>query len=530
MTVWEGLASAVAHAVEQQNARLITTYRADPRRREEDANTERSIAEGAYAKRQIFELLQNAADASRAGRGRCKVLLTDSTLYVANTGNPLSVHGVETLMAAHLSAKRDDQIGRFGLGFKSVLAVSDRPTILSSSGSLSFDRKWSRDELEREFPGRPHYPVTRLARPVDPDTLRRSDRVLDELMTRATTVVVLPLRGHRALLADSMRLFPAEFLLFSQHVERLDVEDRQSGSARRITLGRGADGLLELDDAGRRSTWVVQSVVHTPSKQALLDGGYQAARESVEISWAAPLQGAPRGVGTFWAYFPTAELTTLSGIVNGAWKLADDRESLLPGPFNDEILTEVLPRLVVSALPRLCRPDRPAVVIDVLPARGREARGHADDVINQPIMTAVSETQCVPNMLGDLRHPRRINLHPEVVDADELTLWGTVCPDPENWAHPSLGNQERRAKVVRLLGFHQRSAKTLKEWAEHLVKESSVEGSAVAVRLLAALIRRKPELASELTSARVLLLDDGTVHACRRGQVFLPGSETQLGD
>ena len=94
-----------------------------------------------------------------------------------------------------------------------------------------------------------------------------------------------------------------------------------------------------LDDASRRSVWVVRSQRHQPSKEALQDGGYAAARESVEVTWAAPLQGAPKGVGTFWAYFPTASGTTLSGIVNAPWKLADDRESLLAGPFNDEILT-----------------------------------------------------------------------------------------------------------------------------------------------------------------------------------------------
>jgi superfamily II DNA or RNA helicase len=284
-----------------------------------------------------------------------------------------------------------------------------------------------------------------------------------------------------------------------------------------------------LDDAGKKSIWTVQSTIHTPSAGALRDGGYQAARESLEVTWAAPLEGAPRGVGTFWAYFPTAELTTLSGIVNAAWKLADDRESLLPGLFNEEILTHVLPRLVVSALPSLCRPERPAPAIDVLPARGREARGYADDVINQPLMKAVADTRCIPNLTGDLRHPRRVNLHPDKLDADELTLWASACTDPENWVHHSLNSPERRAKVVRILAIHQRVSRTYKEWVEHLVKDPTVEGSAAAVRLVAALSQRMPDVRKELESARVLLLDDGTVHACRRGQVFLPGSEVRHG-
>src|SRR5690349_5717927 len=137
MTDWAGLDSSVAVAVAEQNDRLLEVYRADPGRLEQDANIERSVSEGAYAKRQLWELLQNAADAMRDGGGRCEVVLTESTLYVANTGSPVSLEGVLALMATHRSVKRGEQIGRFGLGFKSVLAVSDSPMVLSRSGSLA---------------------------------------------------------------------------------------------------------------------------------------------------------------------------------------------------------------------------------------------------------------------------------------------------------------------------------------------------------------------------------------------------------
>lgn len=526
---WEGLDGAVATAVEQQNVRLLDTYRADPGRVEQDANIERSIAEGAYAKRQLFELLQNAADATRAGNGRCEVVLTERTLYVANSGEPVSVHGVETLMATHRSAKRDEQIGRFGLGFKSVLAVSDSPRIFSKSGSFGFDRKDSEDILRALVPGASHYPVTRLATALDPSDWSRGDPVLGGLMKWATTVVVLPLKGHREVLARSMEMFPAEFLLFSQHVERLDVDDRVSGRARSITLARHDSGALLLNDASKRSLWVVRSEIHTPSKAALADGGYQAARERVDTTWAAPVEGAPKGVGTFWAYFPTTSGTTLSGIVNAPWKLADDRESLLAGPFNDELLTRVLPRLVADTIASVHRPGRPTAVLDVLPARGKESRNHADDIINEPVMKAVSERQCIPTLGGGLRHPTRVRLHPEKLEVAELELWASACPDPDSWVHHAVLSAEHRAKVVRLLGYHGRTAVTIKDWVEHLVKEPTVEGSAAAVQLVASLKQRSPEPSNELSRARVLLLEDGTVHACARGQVFLPGGTEQPG-
>ena len=523
MAIWTSIDGEIATAVETQNERLLETYRADPKRLEEDANTERSIHEGAYSQRQLYELLQNAADAMRSGEGRCEVLLTDHTLYVANQGAPLTVHGVETLMAAHLSAKRDDQIGRFGLGFKSVLAVTDSPRIYSRSGSLGFDRARSRADLAREIPGRTHYPVARLAEVLDPGAAARTDPVLDSLMKWATTIVVLPHLTNREHIAASIRAFPAEFLLFSQHVTQLDLEDRlATGVARRITMSRTDDGLFALDDAGKKSTWSVTSRTHVPSAEALREGGYQAARDSVEISWAAPIVGASQKIGLFWAYFPTAEMTTLSGIVNAPWKLADDRERLLAGAFNDELLTEVLPGLISAAMPSLTTAARPCVAIDALPARGRESRGYADDVINQPVYEVASRGQCIPNMLGELRNPRSVKLHPEGVTSEELQLWADVCQDPERWVNHEVGPGERRFKVQRLMNFHQKTAVDVKEWVEHIAK-AGVEGSAAAVQIVASMLARDQSLSGRLRLARVLLLEDGTLDAPRRGQVFLPG-------
>ena len=45
------------------------------------------------------------------------------------------------------------------------------------------------------------------------------------------------------------------------------------------------------------------------------------------------------------------------------------------------------------------------------------------------------------------------------------------------------------------MGYHNRDAVTLRQWVEHLVKEPTVEGSAAAVKLVAALITRMPHRA-----------------------------------
>ena len=55
---------------------------------------------------------------------------------MANTGAPLDAAGVSALAALRASAKRDDarSVGRFGVGFAAVLALSDAPRVVTVHG------------------------------------------------------------------------------------------------------------------------------------------------------------------------------------------------------------------------------------------------------------------------------------------------------------------------------------------------------------------------------------------------------------
>ena len=87
--------------------------------------TEIEALAGGYSYRQVLELVQNAADAilehalavPDAGSGRIVLRLLGSGLYAANTGAPLSRDGIVALLSARSSSKRENQIGRFGIGF-----------------------------------------------------------------------------------------------------------------------------------------------------------------------------------------------------------------------------------------------------------------------------------------------------------------------------------------------------------------------------------------------------------------------------
>src|SRR5688572_15348561 len=123
---WSGAEGSLAEHVLQESERTLQAYRTQPTLVREHVGIEGNIFSGGYGRRQIFELIQNAADAILTGgtRGRVAVVLTENALYCANEGAPIDTDGVTAILSAYLSQKRGAQIGHFGLGFKSVLNVT----------------------------------------------------------------------------------------------------------------------------------------------------------------------------------------------------------------------------------------------------------------------------------------------------------------------------------------------------------------------------------------------------------------------
>ncbi|MFD3793306.1 hypothetical protein ABZ326_06020 [Streptomyces californicus] len=148
-----------------------------------------------------MELVQNAADAisgisdDQSGfAGRAEIVLDpeNRTLYCANAGRPFSRNGITAITHAHFSGKRGDEIGRFGLGFKSVLAVSDAPQVFSRSVSFEFNSRTARNEINRIAPAVKRHPLLRTPTVVDPFSAFTEDPILAELAEWASSIVKLP--------------------------------------------------------------------------------------------------------------------------------------------------------------------------------------------------------------------------------------------------------------------------------------------------------------------------------------------------
>lgn len=518
--IWAGPDSAVVKRVIEQSERCLASYSANPLLVDEHANIELATAQGGYGRRQIYELVQNGADALILGAGgKIQVLLTPEALYCANEGQPIDVRGAECLLSSHVSMKRGTEIGRFGLGFKSVLSVSSEPEFYSRSGSFRFDREDSRRRILTVVSSAERLPALRIGVPADPHQAALRDSSLAELMVWATTVVKLPRLDRRTdRLAEDLANFPAEFLLFSPHVRQLALTDALQRYSRSISV-RHRGKRLVLSEGQAASEWSIFERVHAPSASARDDAGELAHRDEIPIIWAVPTSGRQHKVGTFWAFFPTVDQTTLSGIVNAPWKTNEDRQNLLPGVFNEELL-DVLAELVVTSIWRLTEEADPARYLDVLPGRGREARCWADEYLTSRVYEVAKTRESLPDQLGRMRRPDELKLHPEGVSSEALAAWASYEGRPIDWCHPSVETRERRPRVNRL---KEDVCAGYREWLEALCASDVTAAASLAAMRTAAIVLKQctPAERAEILKSRIVLTSTGELVAPDAARVFL---------
>lgn len=409
--------------LEKLNASRLAAYRACPRDILEHAGKEESVSAGGYGYRQILELVQNGADAileaQQAGSSntgaRIEVRLSGKYLYVANTGAPLSEKGLEALLSSDISPKRGNEIGRFGLGFKSLLRLGGTIDIFTlKAGAIRFDPEKCRQVLRKEF-AVAAVPGLRLAWPLDA-VARAADPELESLRWAETIVraeVLAPgLRGH---LETEIREFPREFLLFLDHPVELCL---CPGKERPLVLrveDKGGVKILHAPDEQVR--WrVFRRDVAVTDHEAVVDATSIHARKSVPLAWATPMDAKREEAGRFWAFFPTHTPTYLPGILNAPWKLNSDRNSLVRGEWNDSLMREAA-MLVLDNLPALSASEDPGRPLDAFPRQPDRQDDDAVPLINA-IWAALPDAPVIPNGTGTLRTARTLRRHPQ--DSQEL--------------------------------------------------------------------------------------------------------------
>jgi superfamily II DNA or RNA helicase len=447
-------ATELRYYIELHNQGLLQAYAAHKSLIREHHGIEQAVMAGGYGYRQILELVQNGADAILEAhetglpviaRSRVQVLLRGSRLYVANTGAPLSNDGVGALLSSHSSPKRGNQIGRFGLGFKSLLALGGTIDLFTrNSGAIRLDPPRCRRMLRERF-DIASAPGLRLAWPLD-DRECLDDRELAGLEW-AETVVRVAVESDETLqhLRNEIRSFPAEFLLFFPVAVELVLDD---GDQPARELGVRPDGeRLVLQDGKETSRWLVaRREVRIIDSRALADATHIHARESVPVAWAVPVEGRREEAGRFWAFFPTHTPTFMRGILNAPWKLNSDRNAIIGGEWNRAIMSEVA-ALVAETMPSLRTDEDPALPLDAFP---RQLDRRDDDAapLVEALWKAIETAPVVPDATGALRPAAALLRHPR--ESEELARqWQALAASSTaaGLVHPKCHDRLRSARL-----------------------------------------------------------------------------------
>lgn len=326
--------------------RVLGTWRSDPARLREDANTEEDHARGYYRDRVVVELAQNAADAAaRSGTpGRVLFRLTGARLVVANTGAPLDAAGVVSMAAMRASASRDDRsgaalVGRFGVGFAAVRSVADRVLVASGAGAVEFSADRTRDALAGLGPvlaaevARREGSLPALRLPFEADG--RPEPGYD-------TTVTLDLRDDDAVDAVRAQLGAVDdpLLLALPALAEIVVADADAGRLRRVA---------DLDQRWRRVTATGELAPDLLADRPVEDRG----RRGWRITWAVPrtpgdddpaaLLSGSTGPASAWsrvvhAPTPTDDPLDLPALLIATLQLDPTRRHVARGAATDAVL------------------------------------------------------------------------------------------------------------------------------------------------------------------------------------------------
>lgn len=343
----------------------------------EDSATEADLVRGGYRDRLLTELAQNAADAAeRAGEGlgHLRVWLDGRRLHVANTGAPLDIGGVHALTALRVSDKTAG-VGRFGVGFTAVRAVSEEIEFRSAGGGVRFDAQATRDAMAQASLVLPRgeVPVLRLAWPVS-----------EPPEPGFSSEIVLTLREDNGdALMRRMASEAVDLLLELEWLESVEV-----AGASVVRSVAGVEGGLEVVSIQNRQWWQFRTA---------------RARWLIPVVDGVPTPSPP---DVLRAPTRSDEELSLPALLVADVPMQPDRRRVLPGADVDTIADGY--GTLLAALPARYR-------LRFVPVPGF-ARSEVDGVVRQRVLAEAANTPWLPGASGDDLVPTRAMVLPGITE------------------------------------------------------------------------------------------------------------------
>jgi len=333
-----------------------------------------------YAERThfILELLQNAED---AGATRVRFDLRADCLEVWHDGRPFDDDDVRGVCDVGKGTKKDDltQIGKFGIGFKSVYAFTLRPEIHC---------------------GGEHFAIEKYTHPhgVDPITVPSPWTTLFILPFNRGDIV--PDVAHGEIEQGLSKLNPGAMLFLRHIVEiewsaagvlgrRYTRHEISQGAARRISVTSDISGI-----GIPTGTWLIfdAPVLAEDSSDALrveVAFNLVSAKSTDKISVA--------DAATLSVFFPTATRTGLGFTIQGPYRTTPARDNVPAFDLWNQKLVNETATLVVAALGHLR--EMKLLTVDALLTLPLRTSDFPEDGMFRPIFEAVKEALATQDLI-----------------------------------------------------------------------------------------------------------------------------------
>lgn len=334
----------------------------------------------------IQELLQNAEDAlsnrptTWKGSRKVTLLLEANRLVFSHYGLPFNEADVRSICAVFESTKTANQIGKFGIGFKSVYDFTTEPEIYS--GGEAF----------------------RIVTFFHPESVApKVDLAKDE------TRFILPFRSDkpggieaiRKQILEGLENLKSDALLFLKHIEELEWKtvDGQSGRlTRKIrNFEKGFAKDVSLSGSGGSTRWRVfqKPVSHDGNKVGFVEIAFklEMTKKGYRVKKIVSSKLS--------AFFPTNYDTQLGFVVQGPFATTPSRESIYHNEWNLKLAEEIGELIVETLLWLRARKMLDSEILKCLPINeGYSESVYIYDPLFSRVKIALQEEQLIPNHRG----------------------------------------------------------------------------------------------------------------------------------
>jgi len=187
----------------------------------------------------ILELIQNAEDSGldMTESGTFEIRMNQQRVKISHNGRPFNENDVKAISGIRSSKKPERGfLGYLGIGFKSVLKITDRPEIYSNGFQFKFDRTYWPEPSSTPWHVIPIW-IDEPSEPID--------------ISKTTFIIPFREATDASRIADEIKKIRLELYLFLRWLKRIEIMDEISGEHWSLeNLGENQEGISTLKSDG----------------------------------------------------------------------------------------------------------------------------------------------------------------------------------------------------------------------------------------------------------------------------------------